>query len=775
MNFSQILMRVLLGTRLPVTDGVLNVPGIEEPVQIRRDGNGVPYILAQTELDGWYGLGFCHGQDRAFQLETLLRVVRGSIAEIYGEQALPIDRMSRRIGFRRAGKGHLSVMPEAQRAVVRAYVQGINAGLTSGSRKRAHEFVLLRTKPSPWEEEDVLGYMNYMGIILSGWTAKLTRLFVLKEDGPVALADLDPDYPAWHMVTSPVAGLAGESVARVLEDVEALAGFLGNGMSNNWALNGARTRSGKPILANDPHLAPRLPAPWYLAHIRYPGLSVGGASFPGMPLIPSGFNGTSAWGVTAGLVDGIDLYIEKLDPVGKTVLNGDGQTDCEVLREIYRAKGRKTPLVEEILITPRGPIISDLIDGFGEALSMKATWMTPRPVNGLTDFHKATDFHTCRDHFKNLHLVSQNVAYADTSDTIGWQLIGEVPDRQRGWGLLPMPGWDPDFDWGTRFVSLTDMPWLVNPETGFIATANNQPHPENGGPYLGRDFVPYRHARIIELLEERQDWELDTTLQAQLDRFSVPWREMCRQVLDVKPDDPQAARAQKMLAEWDGIVAAESGPAAVFEYFVITMAHMLAKARAPRSAARVLGKDFSAMFSGSFFFVRHVSLIVDLLRTRPEGWFVDGWDQAIETALGDAYRKLEAELGPRPAAWQWGDVHKLVVSHQLGARKFLAKIFNRGPFPYGGDHDTVAQAGRRVDVYGSKVQGTANLRMAVEVGEWENNYFVIAGGQSGNPLSPHYDDQLKIWLQGQAISLAWSEEEIVERTVAMLELRPAAG
>lgn len=774
MNFYEAVLRLLLGRRLPIAAGELQVPGIDGPVQVRRDAHGVPYIRAVSEPDGWYGLGFCHGQDRAFQLETVLRMGRGTLSGLFGRAALPLDRMSRRIGLYRAGQGHLTVMPESQRLIVRAYVRGLNAGLQAGVRKKAHEFVILRSESTLWEEADVMAYLNYMGIVLSGWTAKLTRLYVLKHDGAEALRALDADYPDWGFVTDPVGQIAGPAVDRVLQDIEALTGFLGNGMSNNWVLNRARTANGNPILANDPHLAPRLPAPWYLAHLRYPGLSVAGASFPGMPLIPSGFNGTSAWGVTAGMVDGIDLFVEKLDREKKTVRDGDGSAPCRVLREVYHVRGLKKPFEEEILVTPRGPIISDLSEGLTEAISMKATWMTPRPVNGLTNFHKATNFQGCRENFKSIYVGSQNVAYADTSDTIGWQLIGEAPRRRGGWGVLPMPGWAPEFGWETDFVTLEELPWAVNPPAGFIATANNQPQPDGQGPYLGRDFVPYRHARIVEILAARTDWCLSDMQSLQLDRVSVPWREMHAHVLSVRPEDLQAKRAREILEQWDGVVGAESCAAAVYEYFVIALAQSVAAAKAPGSTAQVLGKGFSSMFSGSFFYVRHVALLVRLLRERPDGWFEYGWDAAISRALGEACRRLEADLGPDPDAWRWGDVHPLVLSHQLGVKKPLDRIFNRGPFPSGGDHDTVAQAGRSVGRFGSNVAGMANLRMGVEVGEWERNFFVIAGGQSGNPLSPNYDDQLAVWLRGEAISLAWSEEAIEERTIARLVLRPAA-
>ena len=768
------LMKLTLGERLPRTDGEQAVRGLQAAVRIRRDRFGVPYILAEHEADAWYGLGYCHGQDRAFQLETLVRLVRGSLAEIFGERVLALDRMSRRIGLLRAGEGHLAILSDGQRDILQAYVQGLNAGQQFGAAKRAHEFALLRAQPTPWRIADVLGYMNYMSIALSSWTGKLTRLFVLREDGPDALRDLDPEYPEWLMVTHPVKALAGLSLHCLLEDVDALTAFLGSGMSNNWALGPARTASGKPVLANDPHLAPRLPAPWYLAHIRCPGLSVAGASFAGMPLVPSGFNGKAAWGVTAGLVDGIDLFVEQLDQAHQRVVSDGRDVPCQVLREQFKVKGRKEPFEEDILITPRGPIISDLMNGFPYAISMKATWMQPRPVSRLTDFHKVGSFEAFRACLGELSLASQNMVYADVSNTIGWQLVGDAPRRAKGFGLLPSPGWDSSYDWGTDLIPQDEMPWAANPKAGFIATANNPPRPSGEGPYIGRDFLIYRHARIVELLDARSDWDLDSMRRLQVDRFSLPWREIRPLVLAAEVSGPVALAAQRLLASWDGMVSAASAGAAVYEYFMIAMAQAIACNRAPRSSSRVLGEGFSEMFSGSLFYIRNVGLVVKLLREQPEGWFEGGWLQVIEASLADAYLRLSEALGPETDDWRWGDVHQLVLRHEFGRNKWLGTIFNRGPYPTGGDHETVAQAGRSVSRFGSKVTGLANLRMAVEVGNWENNYFVLAGGQSGNPFSPHYDDQLQRWLKEDAISIAWSEEEIIKRQVGVLKLVPVS-
>ena len=773
MNLPKFLLRLLYGKRLPTLSGELPIPGLTAAITIHRDQYGIPYIRAASERDAWYGLGFCQGQDRSFQLEMLLRVTRGILSEMVGESTLPLDRLSRRIGFYRSSEGHVTLLEPENLALVEAFVQGINDGRTHGSPKLPHEFELLKVEPTLWTVADVLAGLNYIGFGLSSWTAKLTRLMVYEKDGLEALRDLDDDYAAWNPISNPPGGKAGKALERLDEDLNRLMVYFGSGASNNWALTSALTETGRPLLANDPHLAPTLPAPWYLAHLYFRGFTVCGASFVGAPIIPSGFNGHLAWGVTAGLVDHIDIFYEEIGEDRITVRQGDQFVPCQVLTETYPIKG-KPPLTEKILITPRGPIISDAIEPISTVISMRATWMTPRPVNGLTAFHHAKSFEELSQAAGQLPLSSLNMVSAGVDDTIGWMMLGEAPQRNQSWGLVALPGWDDRFQWQTDFLPWDQMPKLVNPERGFVATANNQPYADGAGPFLGRDWLDgYRLARITEMLQMRSDWTLERTRNMQIDQESVPWREMKDIVLNVPAEDDQARLAQELLSGWDGVTSAESGPAAAYEYFVIEMVQRMAKAKAPHSAEWINGKGHHPLMARSFFSVREVSHLVRRLREQPEGWFDAGWDGEIESALARVVQRLRDRFKAQPAKWSWGEVHPLVLLHPLGMRSPLDKIFNLGPFPLGGDHQTIAQAGRLSTEFGSNVTGIANLRMAVDVGNWKENYFVLAGGQSGNPYSPHYDDLLQLWLKGEAVPLAWEGHFISRVTAYLLELVPA--
>jgi penicillin amidase len=773
MNLPRLLLRLLLGRRLPITTGTLAVPGIRQPVTIRRDRFGVPYIEAQTDADAWYGLGFCQGQDRAFQVEMLLRITRGTLAELVGGAGLPIDRLSRRIGFHWAAHRHLEVLDPDSREGIAAYARGLTDGAHLGCPKPAHEFALLRTRPTPVEAVDVLANMVYVGFSLSAWTAKLARLLILRQDGPDALRALDHGDLDWMPATQPVGVPSGPALDRLGQDLARMAELLGAGAaSNNWAVAASRSATGRPILANDPHLPAMLPAPWYLVHLRTPDWVIRGGAFVGSPTISAGHNDVAAWGVTAGFGDNIDLFLEQVGEDGCSVLEGDRYVPCTVLRETIQVKGQ-APVIEDVLITPRGPIISPVLDGEVGAISMRATWMAPMASAGPLHIPRVRSFADFRAAMGASPITSVNMVYADTSDTVGWQLVGAVPRRGAGWGVLPLPGWDPAFHWQDGPLPFEEMPHLSNPETGFVATANNKPTAGRGGPYLGSDWADgYRLARIVEVLQGRTDWDLAGMQRLQLDEVCLPWREMREAVLAAPAATDEARVALELLREWDGVVAAGSAGAAVYEAFLAEMRARLARAKAPNAFAWAVGRGFHPLLPRSHFGMRQMGLLVQLVREQPDGWFERPWPDEVASVLGSAVRWLQTRVSPSPARWAWGRVRPLRLVHSLAARRPLDKVFNRGPIPRGGDGETVAQTGRQYTDLRVNPTVIANLRMVVDVGNWEESRFVLAGGQSGNPLSPHYADQFALWQRGEALALPWSEEAVQAAAHRVLRLVP---
>ena len=769
MNVRRALFRMLLGRRLPQTSGTVRVSGIAGPVTIRRDQYGIPYIEAENDEDAWYGVGFCQGQDRAFQIESMARVARGTLSELVGRAGLPVDRLARQVGFSRGTSEQLGVIDPGIRRTLDAFARGVTDGMTLGSKKRAHEFVLLRGKPTPYTAEDVLAVGRLQAFVLAlNWDIELARYHILQMDGPQTLADLDPTYPEWHPVTTPPGEAQGPMADRLASDMAALRDVIGySGGSNNWAVAGSLTPTGRPLLANDPHLRPSLPPHWYLTHIRTPDWAVTGAAFVGVPVIPAGHNGHAAWGVTAGLVDNTDLFLEEVGPDGKSVRQGDDFVECEVRDEVIRIKGGDD-VTERVLITPRGPIVGSLVGG-GVSMSLRATWLDPRPVEGLLTAHLVRSFDDLRQACRQWPAYSLNVVYADTSGTIGWQLIGDAPKRRGGWGTMPRPGWLEDAGWEDEPLPFDEMPYAVNPPEGFLATANNSPTRVNDGPFLGVDWLDgYRVARILEMLGDGQGRDVDSALKLQMDLQSIPWREMRDTVLSVSPDDEDGRRALELLGDWDGELGPDSVAASVFQHFLSAMYRRVAQARAPRSWQWALGNGDNLVLPHTWLVARRTGHLVRLLKDRPDGWFAEGWEHAIEDSLSEAINTLTKKA--------WGRIRPLTLVHPVAAeQKLLAPILNRGPFPWGGDANTVSQAAALTEEPTANPMAIASLRMVIDVGNWEENRFILPGGQSGNPLSPHYDDMLGMWRKGEGVPIAWSPERVESVAMETLLLTSANG
>jgi penicillin amidase len=792
MNLPRLLLRLALGRRLPTTSGELRVPGITSPVTIRRDKWGVPHVDAASDADAFFAQGFCHGQDRAGQLELLWRVVRGRLAEWVGADGLPVDRFSRRVGFRRAAERQVPVLSPEARGAFDAYARGVTAGATLGLPRKAHEFAVLGGGPSAWDAADVLAVLKLQSFLLpSNWDVELARLRLLRSDGPAAVEALDPVGQApsprppppggegASVTPSPPGGGGrgeGSSLLDLLaQDLAAVHAVLPRGGgSNNWAVAGTRTASGKPLLANDPHLGPTVPPPWHLAHVRTPDWEVMGAALVGAPSFPIGHNGFAAWGVTAGLTDNTDLFLETLGPDGMSVREPDGSfTPCDRHREVIRVKGRPD-VTEEVLETPRGPVITPLLDGVPEAVSLRAVWLDPLPADGFLSAMKAKSFDDFRRPFARWPLLPLNVVYADAGGTVGYQLIGQLPRRKGGHGLLPRPADRPDSGWEADHVPFDRMPHLVNPPGGSVATANAAPHRLPGDPYLGLDFVDdYRAAVIGEELAKRDGWDPAAFAELQQNVRSKPWEEMRAAVLSLTPDDPDAREALALLRDWDGQVAADSPAAAVFELAVAELCTRVAKAKAPGGWAVALGATGLGADGHNLFADRRVGHLVRLVNDQPPGWFARPWADEIADALAGVVRRLRREAGPGPAYWGWGHLRPLRLDHPLfGKHKLLGPAFDLGPVPHGGDQNTVNQgACRPLDPLGVP-QNIPNLRAVFDLADPSKSTFVLAGGQSGNPLSPHFADQLPPWQAGEAITPPWAQEQVIREAKEVLRLLP---
>jgi penicillin amidase len=320
-------------------------------------------------------------------------------------------------------------------------------------------------------------------------------------------------------------------------------------------------------------------------------------------------------------------------------------------------------------------------------------------------------------------------------------------------------------------VPFDAMPHVEDPPAGFVATANNLP--STTGPHLSCDFLDgYRVARISEALAARSDWDVPATLALQLDRLSLPWGEMRGPVLAAVRKDAGLTPLTALLEAWDGQLGVESPAAALFEFFQAEMVGRVARARAPHAAEWVVGRGFISLIPISSFAVRRIAHLVRLLREQPPGWFPDGWGEELRRALRAAGDSLAARRGPDPAGWLWGEIRPLTFEHPVAVRQPLDRIFNLGPYPWGGDANTVSPAPTDAVNPTANPVAVASMRMAIDVGEWEQSRFVLPGGQSGNPCSPHYADQMPLWRKGDALPIAWSPEAVARATRHRLALVP---
>lgn len=787
MNFHQWAFRALLGKRLPRVQGRVQTRS-NHVVKIRRDTHGVAYVDAQDESDAWFGLGFCQAQDRAGQLELQWRLVRGLLSQVAGKETLAVDRAVRQLGIYRAATAQLATCDAEVRDQITSYATGINAGLERGVAPRSHEHVLLRTQPSEWTPTDVIAVGLLTCCFLpSNWDVEFARLVIYVKDGAHAVETLDPTFPSSTPLTSPPGKPAGGTEAYVAKDLHALRSFLGHsGGSNAWAVAAHKSSTGRPILANDPHLPASLPNMGYLVRLRCPSFAVAGISLVGAPAFISGHNGHCAWGATAAMVDNCDLFLEQVSTDGTRVREGSAFVPCERRVERIPVRGQADELLA-VSVTARGPVVvhtasphTSMFDplslpGGANAVSFAATWLAARPTRAVLGFHKVRSFAEFRQCCAASTGCAYSIVYAD-AQSIGWVLATEAPRRKSGFGSLPLPAWQPNVGWMSEPAGSAELPWLENPNSGYVCCANNQPvEPTPTSVFLGHDFIDgYRQARITERLSARDDWSLERTAALQMDVWSEVFQEVRSTLLALTPSDAPSHRALSLLARWDGRVTGESAAATVFELFLAELCQRACCAVAPNSWLTAAGAGVMPLAPGTYLNPRRASFTSRLIVSQPEGYFAS-FPDTLRECLSHAVTTLEREYGESERRWAWGDVRPLPLVHRMGQHPGLAPIFNLPSLPGYGDCTTVNQAAFEFWKPLRHSTVTAHMRTVIDVGEWEASRFVLLGGQSGNPLSKHYGDLIPRWRQGQGVPIHWDEHCLEQDTVATLELLPRQG
>jgi penicillin amidase len=545
-------------------------------------------------------------------------------------------------------------------------------------------------------------------------------------------------------------------------------------------------------MANDPHLPAALPNLGYLARVKCPSFAVAGISIAGIPAFITGHNGHAAWGSTSAQVDNADLFLEELSPDGRQVRSGDGFMSCQETVEHIRVKGA-ADVELRVIRTPRGTVVARAGDsdasifdpiplgngqaapahgtGRANALSLAATWLERRPTRALLAFHKVKSFEEFRAACATSAGCSYSLIYAD-ADNIGWLLATEVPKRRRGYGSLPLPGWRKDVGWD-GIASSGELPWCKNPEGGFVCCANNKPVADQESPvFLGHDFLDgYRQRRISEQLASRNDWTIERMAALQTDVTSLAFLDVKQQLLAIEPLSDPARRALEILKVWDGQLTGDSTGASVYELFVSAVNRRVCERLAPNSFHYASGKGVMKLIPGTCLNSRRASFVARLVRDQPPG-YVESWPVELSAALADAIELLTERFGPRESAWSWGKVRPFSLRHRLGDKAPLDRIFNLGPIPGWGDGTTVNQAGFEFWQPLRHSTVTAHLRSVFDVGNWGASRFVLLGGQSGNPLSPHYGDLVPLYLRGEGVPVHWEDGVVAQHAATRMMLVP---
>jgi penicillin G amidase len=737
---------LFLRSSLPVTDGTLALAGLQAPVRIVRDRHGIPTIAARSEHDADFALGFLHAQDRLFEMDMMRRFGAGRLSEVLGARTLEIDKVMRTLGLYRAAEAQYAGLAPPVRAALDAYAAGVNAFLAARRGALPPEYYLLRAEPAPWRPADSLVWGKIMDLELTGnFRHELMHARVLARLSPDALEVLYPPYPK----DAPVALQGMRALLRGLP-LDQLYALLPPSVgpqaaSNEWVVDGAHSQSGRPLLANDPHLDFAAPGVWYLARIKTPGLTLTGVTAPGTPFLVIGHNAHIAWGFTTTGSDVEDLFIEKPDPDDPArYLTPDGPRPFEVRHETIAVRGA-APVALTVRATRHGPVISDLAryGVGGDMLALETTWLgaddaTP---DALWSMARATDWASFKAALEPWVAPQQNIVYADVDGHIGFIAPARIPIRKAGDGWLPAPGWSGDHDWSGS-VPFADLPAAFDPPAGRIVTANNKIVPEDYRYFLTRDWEPpYRAERIAALLDRTPRQSPDASAAIEADDLSLPAQTLLPLMLDMVPADEAQRQALAALKSWN--LRMDRGAAAplIFTAWLRDLNRVLFE--------RKLGPLFPAYWS-----LRPQA--VQRILTQDRAWCGAGADcgpalaQALALALGDLRRLYGTDM----SQWRWGRAHLAAFASAVWSHVPLLDRWLDLAIPADGGNDTVNagamfvgdRAAPFLDRHGP------SLRMIVDLAAPDRARFMIAPGQSGNPLSAHWGDLARPWRDMEFIS-----------------------
>ncbi len=765
---------------LPQTDGRIAIAGASAAIEVVRDRQGVPHIYAQSKADAFFGLGFVHAQDRLWQMEMNRRIAAGRLAEVVGNvpAAVGTDRFLRTLGVRRSATAGYDRLDAESRAALDAYAAGVNAFLAQRKGPLPPEFLFFGHAPEKWEVADSLAWVKMMAWDLAGnWGDELLRARLIKRLSPEQMTDIFPGYPA----NGPVV-LRDYAEALGGIDIETLHAALPampdreNG-SNNWVVSGTRSETGKPLLANDPHLSLGAPSLWYFAHMKAPGLDVIGATLPGVPAVVLGRNDRIAWGFTNTGPDTQDLFIERIDPANPGRYATPNGTEAFVTRnETIRIKGAPDmPLT--VRETRHGPVISDLIasaaQAAGEGHVLAFSWPTLRDddLTAQAGLHMQTarNWDEFTAALREFHSPQQNIVYADIDGNIGFYAPARVPVRtplNDINGHLPSPGWDARYDW-QGFIPFDQLPHLYNPAAGAIVTANNKIVPDDYPFYLTDDWaVPFRAERIQELLDKTAKHSTTSFRAIQNDVQSGAAEMFLPLLLAIQPADERQAEALRRLRAWDAVMDRDRSEPLIYLAWYRELGRAI--------YADELGELFPEFWNLRPQFMERVLTVSPRWCNDVTTESVESCPDRIALALTRALDYLAARHGDDMDDWRWGAAHTAHSEHRpFSGQPVVGKIFDID-LPSSGDSFTVAAAHHRINREATpfRQHHGASLRAIYDLSDLDHSLFIQSTGQSGNPLSRFYRSFARTWRDGGYVPMTTDRSDIQAGAIGTLFLDP---
>lgn len=759
-----------LSHSLPLRQGQILVPGISHNVQIERDPQGVPRILAVTDRDAFFAVGFVHAQDRMWQLELQRRIARGRLSEVLGKDTVAQDIWFRTLGLERSARSSWAALSPEARVSLQAYTDGINHWLASGPVLPL-EFSMLDVKPEPWTVYDSLAWAKVFALDLGGnYRREIERLLVSQRVDPAKLHVLFPEYPKGASTT--VAALSDdqrekfERFARFQGALESKLRIGGKHVgSNAWVVSGKLTGTGATMMANDPHLGLQIPSLWYMASVKGDHVDVQGATLVGLPLVIFGRNQSIAWGGTNLMADAQDIYFEqvKADDSSRYDANGtwvefDAHEELIQVKQDFPAFLRNPlqPLRVRVRSSRHGPVISDMFQVFDQPAALRWTALDPDDTSYDAFFrlNYARDWVSFQEALRQLVAPALSVVYADRNGNIGYLAAGRIPVRASGEGMIPVPGWNDTHEW-TGAVPFEQWPRSYNPDAGFLVTANNKPVGDDYPHLITHDWAPPARAdRITALLQRAatsgEPLDLAGMRRIQSDNHSEPARRLLARMLQHEPSNEQQRRAYTFLTAWRGDMSSDSVGATIFNAWAQLLKRKLL-------SDEMAGYWNKSRESGYAMAVAEDIDLDSIHRVITEG--TDDWcdvqgtsdyretcDEILDASLDDALREVLKITGDESMeSWAWGDVHETLYRHlPFSGVNVLRSIYERR-IENGGSPDSINVANYSLEKSGgySQTFGAGFRQLVALAPDTTEHLYMNSTGQSGNVMSRNYADMVE--------------------------------